>query len=312
MGKRLFGAARGAAARVIGAAALAAAASGQTTVNGGRIFLGQVAAARAAATQPARKGSGAPAASCTQGEIYFRTDATAGQNLYFCTAANAWTQMTATGSGGAEVSGLRLLSQSAYYGPIFRLYPPNDAEWSWVNQGGATVNVAEGGIFLKAPANGARLFRIREKALPAAPYEVTLGYIPLFSGAQFAEVAVGWRASSSGKLILADMLWSNVNGSSEFGVFKFSTPAVYEGAYGVAGSVNVVPFAGSGIRFVKLKDDGTNRSVWISNDGVNFLVLPQSVASRTDYVTPDRVVFAVSSGSTTHDAGVTLVSYQEH
>src|SRR5574340_903691 len=166
MGKRLFGAARGAAARVIGAAALAAAASGQTTVNGGRIFLGQVDASRAAATQPARKGSGAPAASCTQGEIYFRTDATAGQNLYFCTAANAWTQMTATGSGGAEVSGLRLLSQSAYYGPIFRLYPPNDAEWSWVNQGGATVNVAEGGIFLRRRRTARDCFGSGKKRCP--------------------------------------------------------------------------------------------------------------------------------------------------
>jgi hypothetical protein len=53
----------------------------------------------ASATQPARKGAGAPSGVCVQGEQYFQTDATAGQNLYFCTSTNNWTQMT--GGGGA-------------------------------------------------------------------------------------------------------------------------------------------------------------------------------------------------------------------
>ncbi|MGA2118670.1 MAG: hypothetical protein ABSH56_28435 [Bryobacteraceae bacterium] len=35
---------------------------------------------------------------CTTGETYFATDATAGQNIYFCTATNTWTPMAA-GSG---------------------------------------------------------------------------------------------------------------------------------------------------------------------------------------------------------------------
>jgi len=34
---------------------------------------------------------------CTAGETYFATDATAGQNVYFCTATNTWTQMSAGG-----------------------------------------------------------------------------------------------------------------------------------------------------------------------------------------------------------------------
>jgi hypothetical protein len=40
-------------------------------------------------------------ASCTVGEVYFATDATPGQNWYFCTAANTWSQQVAGGSGGA-------------------------------------------------------------------------------------------------------------------------------------------------------------------------------------------------------------------
>ena len=53
-------------------------------------------------TLPALKGTtaGKPA-TCTLGEMYFSTDATAGQNWFFCTATNTWTQQLNTGGAGA-------------------------------------------------------------------------------------------------------------------------------------------------------------------------------------------------------------------
>jgi hypothetical protein len=42
--------------------------------------------------------------SCTTGEVYFATDATPGQNWYFCTAINTWSQQVAGGSGGAAAA----------------------------------------------------------------------------------------------------------------------------------------------------------------------------------------------------------------
>lgn len=59
----------------------------------------------ASATQPARKGSGTPPGPCIQGEQYFRTDAAPGQNLYFCTATNTWTQMAVAAGGGITSMG---------------------------------------------------------------------------------------------------------------------------------------------------------------------------------------------------------------
>lgn len=53
---------------------MAAAAWGQTKVTPAQI-----------------NGTGAPAANCVVGQRYFRTDATAGQNDYLCTATNTWT-----------------------------------------------------------------------------------------------------------------------------------------------------------------------------------------------------------------------------
>ncbi len=54
----------------------------------------------AAHTLPAKVGASAnKPASCTTGEMYFATDATAGQNWYYCTAPNTWTPQTAGGGG---------------------------------------------------------------------------------------------------------------------------------------------------------------------------------------------------------------------
>lgn len=57
-------------------------------------------------------GSGALPASCTTGDVAFRTDAVAGINLYFCTAANTWTLMSGGGGGSTE---LRLDIQDALF-----------------------------------------------------------------------------------------------------------------------------------------------------------------------------------------------------
>lgn len=62
----------------------------------------------AAHTLPTRTGTIALLPStCITGEMYFATDATAGRNQYYCTAANTWTQQAAggSGSGGATAAG---------------------------------------------------------------------------------------------------------------------------------------------------------------------------------------------------------------
>jgi len=54
------------------------------------------------ATSPAQTGTAAGIpATCAVGQTYFASDATAGKNLYFCTATNTWTQMVSSGGGAA-------------------------------------------------------------------------------------------------------------------------------------------------------------------------------------------------------------------
>jgi hypothetical protein len=90
--------------RAIGLAAFLAAwlgtqAPGQTRINGGRVITGPWDASNAASSKPAKTGTVLPSL-CGVGEQFFKTDAAQGQNLYFCTGANTWIQMTG-GSGGS-------------------------------------------------------------------------------------------------------------------------------------------------------------------------------------------------------------------
>jgi hypothetical protein len=69
-------------------------------------------------TLPAKAGTGAGKPStCSVGEQYFATDATAGQNLFGCTSANTWT-LEAGSSGGSGGSGGPVSSVFARTGAV--------------------------------------------------------------------------------------------------------------------------------------------------------------------------------------------------
>jgi hypothetical protein len=55
-------------------------------------FQGALVATSADRTAPVKAGASLPAA-CTAGDQFFKTNAAPGQNLYFCTGTNTWTQM---------------------------------------------------------------------------------------------------------------------------------------------------------------------------------------------------------------------------
>lgn len=77
--------------------------SGQQVINGSRSLLGNWDASGAATTKPLKAGTAIPA-SCGVGEMFFKTDAAAGANIYLCTGPNAWTQIAAVGGGAGTVT----------------------------------------------------------------------------------------------------------------------------------------------------------------------------------------------------------------
>jgi len=64
-------------------------------------------------TKPAKAGTAIPP-SCTVGEAFFKTNASAGQNLYGCTSSNTWSLMAGiTGAGLASVGDFAASNSSA-------------------------------------------------------------------------------------------------------------------------------------------------------------------------------------------------------
>src|SRR4051812_12739343 len=72
--------------------------SGQQIINGSRTLLGNWDASGAATTKPLKAGTAVPV-TCGLGEMFFKTDAAAGTNLFLCTGTNAWTQIGSQGGG---------------------------------------------------------------------------------------------------------------------------------------------------------------------------------------------------------------------
>jgi len=84
----------------------------QTTTEAGTITTSSSATINdggAAATTPNKSGTALPG-TCTVGQTYFKTDATAGQNQYGCTATNTWTAQGGGGSFSGDVTGAFSLS----------------------------------------------------------------------------------------------------------------------------------------------------------------------------------------------------------
>src|SRR5208283_4776600 len=72
---------------------------------GANVFTGSDDFTNATSTAPNKTGTASSLPStCTVGQTYFETNATAGQNLFGCTAANAWTQLGGGGAGGGTIN----------------------------------------------------------------------------------------------------------------------------------------------------------------------------------------------------------------
>src|ERR1035437_4416782 len=65
---------------------------GQTVINGGRSVKGKWDASGALSTKALKTGTTLPA-TCADGEMFFKTGAPAGQNLYLCSPNNTWARV---------------------------------------------------------------------------------------------------------------------------------------------------------------------------------------------------------------------------
>lgn len=189
------------------------------------------------------------------------------------------------------------------WGPIFPVTPPIDADFAWINQGGASVTANAGSIYLLGPAVSGINWRIRKKAAPTVPYVITAAF--LLSGIRAIDHAVGicFRQASDGKLHLLEIESASATANAKLGSQKYTSATAFSATY------VEVDYDPGRLVFLRIADDNTNRICSISPDGQNWIVI--STIGRTDFLTATEVGFAVDVENTTWPVGATLISWKE-
>jgi hypothetical protein len=190
---------------------------------------------------------------------------------------------------------------------------PIDSQFSWVNQGTATINTTKGGIYFDTgtPASGDN-WHIRTKAAPATPYVITVGILFNVMSLPFVFTGVGWRDSAGGKLtVLSLTLHTGNDPGFTYLIYKWNSPTSFNSSYSVLGSSLLKAYgAGQSIVWMRITDNGTNRTAAVSNDGQNFTTI--FTIGRTDFHTPDQVFFGANSNNANYSIGMNILSWKEN
>lgn len=171
------------------------------------------------------------------------------------------------------------------------------SDFTWDNQGGATVTDQNGTILLAVPAAGGENCRVLYRTAPAAPYTLIAGfqaYTRVNSGVP--NWGLVFRKNSDQKLHACGMTQDSF-GPIRFTMYNFSSPTSFSSTqYGRDDCLWI-----GEIFWVKIVDDNSNLHFSVSFDGIEWVLL--KTVTRTSFMSggPDRIGFygnnAASSGS---------------
>ncbi len=201
----------------------------------------------------------------------------------------------------------------APWGPIFPFTPPVDGDFSWENQGGASVTAAKSAIFLRAPATAGGALRIRKKAAPTPPYVITAAFMPLSvlpAAGEGGSSGLLFRNSANSRIHAFYIHARTISGTSmesgwALSSFKYSDSSTFNASYLLLN----MPWTGS-VVWLRIADNNTNRVCSVSADGQNWVDVHS--VTRLDYLLAiDEVGFFCQSGQATYDSGLTLLHWKQ-
>jgi len=179
------------------------------------------------------------------------------------------------------------------------------ADFTWVNQGGATVSDQNGTMFMRAPPASLNNLRVLKRTAPSPPYSL----IGAFQITKFRENLESggllFSKNSDGKLHAFAL---GIDGTGPF------RPAIYNFTNATTFSANALApqhalFVGR-YYWQKLEDDNTNLKFYTSFDGVEWIQVLS--IGRTSFMAggPDEIGFyANNHGSTLYDMGMRLAHW---
>lgn len=191
------------------------------------------------------------------------------------------------------------------FGPVFALTDPLLQTFAWVNQGSATVDTSLGGVYLEAPISSSSNWRIRKKAVPAAPYTLDIAFTVNGITGNYQGAGIVLRDSGTGKLQTFGVEYTST--VTNIAVQKWSSATTFSANYV---DVQHNPAEGGGVMFLRMVDDNTNRKSYFSRDGLHFQLMHS--VGRTDFLTPDEIGFCANEQTNAAPCGMHLLSWREH
>ena len=187
------------------------------------------------------------------------------------------------------------------FGPVFKLTPPVDGDFAWVNQGSATVVATANTIRLNSPSGDSSFnYRCRVKTAPATPYTITAAFMwQIKFNATNSICGLMFREVATGEIIGGGPFQNDGNGR-RLVVFKMNSATNFNATLFDLGQGQ-----GSGVQWLQISDDGTNRIWRWSSNGLDWIQLNSE--GRTTFLTADQVGFFTNNDST----GLTLLSWEE-
>lgn len=215
------------------------------------------------------------------GRTYYATD----QSVYYYDDGTSWKAI------GPQVKPVTL---------------PLVANYSWINQSGASASDTGSGIYLQTLGinSGSRSARMLVKSAPSTPFTISacIQYAGISTfGANNGPVGLCFRESSSGK-VHAYAIDFNSSGDCIMISTKYNSPTSFNSDYSSSVSDYV-----AGVVWLRIKDNGTSRFCEYSRDGTNYNNF--HFIGRTDFITADQVGFFVDP--IYQDIKVTLISWVE-
>jgi hypothetical protein len=162
------------------------------------------------------------------------------------------------------------------------------SDFSWTNQGTATVTDQNGTIVMRVPATTADNLRIQRLTAPSAPYSYVAAIQACAfrngSGGTVPNFGFGFRDSSNGKMVTIMTLIDGTSGQ-RLQVSNLNSETSFNS--NLTGRDNFL-VVGSALWF-KIENDNTNVKFYMSADGAEWILLAS--ASKTAFTSALDQVF---------------------
>jgi len=189
------------------------------------------------------------------------------------------------------------------WGPVTPCPMPDFSAFTQLNIGPATIGYFGRRYVIMAPASAGNNIRLAYTAAPPTPYSLEVGFNYVVAAAGFNFVGPLWRQSSNGRLEMFGPAYDNIAGQVLWGV-TYTSPT---GFNAIRGPKRSFQLSGAQL-WIKLTDDGVNRTTNFSTDGF-FFTQVYSFPSN-DFLVADQIGIGAESNNALNLVDISVFSWK--